>query len=372
MFWHDHFATGSSKVRLAQVMMGHMETLYENSLLPFRTILEAVSKDPAMLIWLDSQDNRKAAPNENFARELLELFTMGVDNGYTEMDIKEAARAFTGWSISQSRGRRSRSNEFSFDRTEHDDGQKVLLGSKGRFSGEDVLDVVCMQPQTGRYLVTKIWEYFAYAKPEKDLVDRLTRTFITSNLNVKDLLRYIMLSDEFVSLKAVGTKVKSPVDFCVLSARMIGVQKRERVNTERPEAFGSLLKVATSEMGMELLEPPDVAGWPAGTDWITAATVVKRINWANLLFLGEQQSMTRNRRQAPPFTAREFFSANTPVELADELIKVLDARLTDGQRDVVRSAAIRESGGTLTQKNFNAVGAAAGIVIFGSPGYQFF
>jgi uncharacterized protein (DUF1800 family) len=117
------------------------------------------------------------------------------------------------------------------------------------------------------------------------------------------------------------------------------------VNNDRPEAFGSLLKVATSEMGMELLEPPDVAGWPSGLGWISAATVTKKINWATLLFLGEQQSMTRNRRQAPPFTAREFVNASTPEEFADELVRVLDARLCSAQVEVVRSAAVDASGG---------------------------
>lgn len=371
LFWHDHFATGSSKVRQAQVMMQHMDTLFESSLKPFREILDAVSKDPAMLIWLDSQDNKKGTPNENFSRELMELFTMGVDNGYTEMDVREVARSFTGWTFNQSRSRRTRGVSFSFNADDHDDGQKVILKSEGRFGGEDVLDILCMQEETPQFLVQKFWEYFAYENPESELVERLSKGFRSNGLSITWLLKAIMFSDEFYSAKAVGTKVKSPVDFCVSTARMIGVQRRERVNTDRPEAFGSLLKVATSEMGMELLEPPDVAGWPSGLGWISAATMVKRINWAALLFLGEEQSMTRNRRQAPPFTAREFFSAGTPEAFADELIKVLDAQLTSDQRAIVRAAAVDESGGRLTENNFNAVGAATAKVIFGSPRFQF-
>ncbi len=296
---------------------------------------------------------------------------MGVDNGYSEKDIQETARAFTGWTFAQSRSRRARSNGFSFNSNNHDAGQKRILGSEGRFSGEDVLDIVCLNPQTARHLVWKIWEYFAYVNPEKELVERLSQGFIHSRLDIKWLLKEVMLSPEFVSEKAIGTKVKSPVDFCIASARMIGVQNRERINSTRPEAFGSLLKVATSEMGMELLEPPDVAGWPSGLQWISAATVVKRIKWASLLFLGEEQSMTRNRRQAPPFTAREFFQASTPESFADELIKKLDARMTPEQVAVVRSAARDKANGRLTYENFNEVGAAAAMVIFGSPGYQF-
>lgn len=372
LFWHDHFATGASKVRQAQVMMQHMDTLYGAALSPFRDILEAVSKDPAMLIWLDSQENKKGKPNENFARELMELFTMGVDNGYSEKDVQEVARSFTGWTFSQARGRRSRDVSFTFNSGDHDDGQKVILGSEGRFGGDDVLDILCMQMETPQYLVKKIWEYFVYDNLDEELIEKFASGFRTNRLSIKWLLREIMLSEEFYSPRAVGTKVKSPVDFCILSARMIGVQKRERVNSDRPEAFGSLLKVATSEMGMELLEPPDVAGWPSGLGWISAATVTKRINWATLLFLGEQQSMTRNRRQAPPFTAREFFTAKTPEELADELVTVLDARFSSAQVEVVRSAAVDASGGRLTVQNFNEVGAATAKVIFGAPQFQFF
>lgn len=370
LFWHDHFATNSTKVRLAQAMSQHMETLYENSLGSFRDLIGAVSKDPAMIIWLDQQDNTKASPNENFAREVMELFTLGVDNGYTEEDIQEAARAFTGWTYAQRRGRGNRSTGFNFDQANHDAGSKTLFGKVGNFDGDDVLDMLCAKPGTARHLTEKVWEYFAYEKPEAKVIDRISEEFRDSGLKIKTLLRSVMLAEEFYSDRALGTRVKSPVDFCVGTARAIGVQRLERADAARPVAFGSLMKVATRDMGMELLSPPDVAGWPHGRAWISSATMTKRIAWANLLFLGEQQSLTRNRRQAPPFTAREFFRAQTPAELAVELVKVLDAPLGAEQIQTVVDAANRVGRGSLTAQNFNEIAAEVAKIIFGAPEFH--
>lgn len=370
LFWHDHFAVSATKVRLAQVMLGHMEAVYQNSLAPFRTLIGAACKDPAMVIWLDLQDNTKDAPNENFAREVMELFTLGVDNGYTEGDIREAARAFTGWTYTQRRGRGNRTTAFSFDRTVHDSGQKTFLGKTGELDGDAVLDILCNDPRTSLYIARKAWEYFAYEDPDAKTVERIARAFKDSGLQTKALVRAIMTDDEFYSERAVGTRVKSPVDFCVGTARAIGVQRLERADAARPVAFGSLMKVATRDMGMELLAPPDVDGWPRGLEWITSATMTKRIAWAKLLFLGEQQSLTRNRRQAPPFTAREFFSAQTPMDLAKELIRVFDARLSANQERVVIAAAEEAASGPLTDGNFNEVAAKAATIVFAAPKFH--
>jgi hypothetical protein len=371
LFWHDHFATGSMKVRLAQAMLAHMDTLYENSLSPFRQLIGAVSKDPAMVIWLDLQDNKRGSPNENFAREVMELFTLGVDNGYSEEDIQAASRAFTGWTYSQSRRRGSRTISFSFDRSVHDSGFKTVLGQSGEFDGDDVLDILCGSPKTPRYIARKAWEYFAYQNPEPEIVERIAGEFEKSGLQVKSLIRAIMMDEAFYSAKAVGTRIKSPVDFRVGSARAIGVQRLERADAARPVAFGSLMKVATRDMGMVLLSPPDVDGWPSGTGWISSATMSKRIAWARLLFLGEQESLTRNRRQAPPFTAREFFAAQTPGELGAELVQAFAAPLSPSQTQLVRLAEMNAANGPLTQRNFNEVAAAAAAVIFGSPEFHF-
>lgn len=370
LFWHDHFATSSTKVRNAQAMLGHMDMLYANALGPFRTLIGAVSKDPAMIIWLDLQDNTKESPNENFAREVMELFTLGIDNGYTEEDIKEVARAFTGWQFKQSRRRGNRSLDFSFNPDAHDAGQKIILGQTGRFNGDQVLDILCKHPGTARHLSKKAWEYFAYPEPEPDTLNRITRVFIESGLNTKALIRAIMTDEQFYSEQAIGTRFKSPVDFCVSTARAIGVQKLERADADRPVPFGSLLKVATRDMGMALLEPPDVNGWPSGPEWITSSNMTKRIAWARLLFLGEQQSLTRNRRRAPPFTARDFFRATTPAELAKELITVLGASTTPAQTQLVVNAAVNAANGPLNYQNFNAVAAQAATVLFALPSFQ--
>ncbi len=371
LFWHDHFATSSAKVRNAQAMLGHMDTLYENSLKSFRELIEAVSKDPAMVIWLDLQENTRDAPNENFAREILELFTLGIDSGYTESDIREVARAFTGWQYRQSRRRGNRSIEFTKNLALHDQGEKRVLGHSGRFDGDQVIDILCKDPRTARYIAKKAWEYFAYENVETETLDRVAKKFYDSGLEIKTLIRAIMTDEQFFSERAVGTRVKNPVDFCVSTARAIGVQRLERAEASRPLPFGSLLKVATRDMGMSLLEPPDVNGWPSGAAWITSATMSKRIAWARLLFLGEQQSLTRNRRRAPSFTAREFFNARTPEELARELIVVLGAKTSRAQEKVIISAAVKASNGSLTNDNFNLVAAEAATVLFAMPSFQF-
>lgn len=370
LFWHNHFATASSKVRIAQAMLGHMDMLYDNALGSFRTLIGAVSRDPAMIIWLDLQENTKDSPNENFAREVMELFTLGVDNGYTESDIREVARAFTGWQYRQTRRRGNRSIEFAKILDIHDSGSKAILGQTGNFDGDDVLDLLCKHPGTARYIAKKAWEYFAYKDVEKETLDRVARAFFDSGLNVKVLIRAIMTDEQFYSERAIGTRFKSPVDLCVGTARAIGVQRIERADAARPAAFGSLMKVATKEMGMELLEPPDVNGWPSGPEWITSATMTKRIAWARLLFLGEQQSLTRNRRRAPPFTAREFFQATTPEELGRELVRVLGANASAAQEQIVVSAAQTASNGELTDQNFNSVAAEAATVLFALPAFQ--
>lgn len=370
LFWHDHFATGSSKVRNAQAMLAHMDMLYTNGLVPFRDLLGAVSRDPAMILWLDLQENTKDSPNENFARELLELFTLGVDNGYTESDIREIARAFTGWRFSQSRRRGGRSMAFEMNSNLHDQGRKTILGQSGNFDGDDVLDLLCKHPGTARYIAKKAWEYFAYPDVERETLNRVVRTFVDSGLSVRSLVRAIMTDEQFYSDKAIGTRYKSPVDFCVGTARAIGVQRLERADASRPAAFGSLLKVATRDMGMSLLEPPDVNGWPSGAEWITTGNMIKRMAWARLLFLGEQQSMTRNRRRAPPFTAREFFKSTSAEELGKELVSVLGARATPAQERVVITAAVKAANGRLTDQNFNTVAAEAAKVLFAIPAFH--
>lgn len=370
LFWHDHFATASSKVRNAQAMLAHMDTLYDHSLGTFRELLSAVAKDPAMIIWLDLQLNTKNTPNENFARELLELFTLGVDNGYSEKDIREVARAFTGWRFVQNRRRGNRTIAFAIDQSLHDDGVKSILGASGPFGGEDVIDILCSKPTTARFIAKKAWEYFAYPDPDPATIDRVAQAFRASGLSFKALVKAIMMDEDFYSSRALKTRVKSPVDFCVSTARAIGVHRLERADAARPVPFGSLLKVATRDMGMALLEPPDVNGWPSGAQWISSATMIKRIGWAKLLFLGEQQSLTRNRRQAPPFTAREFFTATSPEALARELVQVFGAKTTSSQEAVIVAAAVKAAGGRLTDQNFNRVAAEAATVIFGLPAFH--
>ncbi|HSI72242.1 MAG TPA: DUF1800 domain-containing protein, partial [Fimbriimonas sp.] len=194
LFWHDHFATSASKVAAPLTMWRQNEVLRENATGKFRQLLGQVSEDPAMIFWLDNQENVKGKPNENFAREVMELFTLGIGN-YTEKDVQEAARAFTGWSIQRLNREQSllknRQSEFLFRPLRHDGGTKTVLGRTGNLSGDDVLDILCERPRTAEYLTTKIWEWFVYPNPSKAIVDQFSRTFRDSGLHVGTLLKAI-------------------------------------------------------------------------------------------------------------------------------------------------------------------------------------
>jgi uncharacterized protein (DUF1800 family) len=226
-------------------------------------MLQAVSKDPAMLFWLDNQFNVKGKPNENFAREVMELFTLGVDNRYTEQDIKEAARAFTGWSIGRAPGAGQgprRMQQFVFRPFLHDDGEKTVLGERRNLTGEEVIDLLCNLPETSEYITKKIWEWFAYPNPEPALIVRLAKKFRADNLNTKSLLKEIMRSSEFYSPKAERSIYKSPVDFTVVTMRQLGVSQALSAALARaPEnTRGQLQPVQAAyssmrSMGMHLL-----------------------------------------------------------------------------------------------------------------------
>lgn len=264
LFWHNHFATGSSKVNNPKAMYDQNQLFRQYALGNFRELTQAVAKDPAMIQWLDNNTNRKGNPNENFARELFELFTLGIGN-YTEQDVKEAARAFTGWFARPDTG-------FTFQRNQHDDGQKSVLGHIGNYNGDDVVDFAVRHPATARFLTTKLWSWFAYEDPEPALISRLADRFAASDYDVKGLMRDILLSDEFYSDKAQRALIKNPVEFTVGLVRGLGIQTDFK-DVQQP----------LSRMGMTLFNPPNVAGWPGGATWINAGTLLERLNLVNRL-----------------------------------------------------------------------------------------
>jgi len=373
VFWHDHFATSASKVLGGPIMHAQNELLRKHATGNFREFLTEISKDPAMLFWLDNQFNVAGKPNENFAREVMELFTLGVDNGYTENDIKEAARAFTGWSIGRVNNRGPRPGQgFIFRPNLHDRGEKSVIGRTGNLTGEQVIDILCEMPETAEYLTKKIWEWFAYPNPEPAMISRMARKFQRDNLNIKSLVKDIMKSSEFYSPKAERAIYKSPVDFTVVTLRQLGAGQAvmQSLQGETENVRGRLAPIQVAyqsmkSMGMQLLYPPDVAGWETGANWITSATMMERINWGNKLF-GQAKTGAQLRFQSFPI----FEKDPTPEGLTKKLVSIFDAPIPAYKLPKLVEAAKIATKGPLTRQNANVASAAVTRLIFAAPEFQ--
>jgi len=227
-----------------------------------------------MLVWLDNARSRKGAPNENFAREVMELFTLGVGH-YSEQDVKEAARAFTGWSIDPATG------AYRYRPFFHDGGEKVVLGRRGRLDGDDVLDILLAQPQTANFIAEKMWREFVSPTPDEAEVQRWGALFRAAHYEVKPLLRAVLLSDAFWSPGNRATLVKSPVDVVVGTLRTFDVHPADL----RPAA------IACAVLGQNLFSPPNVKGWPGGDAWIDSATLLGREQFVDRVFRGADRGI---------------------------------------------------------------------------------
>ncbi len=299
LFWHGHFATSQTKVRFNHLMLTQNETLRRLGTGPFRELCAAMVRDPAMLVWLDGRQSQAKAPNENFAREVMELFTLGEGN-YTEENIREAARCFTGWTVRMENG------EAFFAARRHDDGRKKLFGKSGDFSAEDAVEIICSQPRCAEFLAAKLWTFYAYPQPAPDLVKSLAAHYRENDLRTGDLLRMIFTHPEFYSPRARATQVKSPVQWMVQAARETGRQLLPP---------GMALPLA-AELGQNLFMPPSVKGWDGGTAWINSATLIRRSNTARLLAVA-----------APPWPVAE---ADSMDAVAWERVAPREARVDAG------------------------------------------
>jgi uncharacterized protein (DUF1800 family) len=265
LFWHGHFATAISKVGQPSLMFAQNETLRTNALGRFDDLLTAVYKDPAMLIWLDGQRNVKGAPNENWGREVMELFTLGAGN-YTEDDVHACAAAFTGWRIGVD-------GQALFVPRLHDDSPKTLLGQTGSWSSDDAVRILAAHPATGRFLATKLWKFFASDSPSQAVIGRLAQSYADNDHSIRAMVTALFTMPEFYAQSARTGHVKSPVEFIVGAVRQLHLQQ---VDTRTFPLYLSLL-------GQELFNPPNVGGWPGGTNWISAATMLNRFNFASHL-----------------------------------------------------------------------------------------
>jgi Protein of unknown function (DUF1800) len=260
LFWHGHFATGENKVRDYRMMLRQNLMFRANASGRLQDLLVGILKDPAMLVYLDNGENVKAHPNENFGRELLELFTMGVGN-YTERDVREAARAFTGWT-----------NDvlvFKFDASQHDFSEKTFLSTKGPLDGGDIIDTILKQPVTGEFVAAKLYRFFVREDVAASVRADLGRSFRDSGYQIKPLLKRIFLSKDFYAAPSYATQIKSPVHLVVSTYRKMGLTAIPTI----PDV-GRM----TGALGQSLFDPPNVAGWAGGRTWITPSTLLQRGN----------------------------------------------------------------------------------------------
>ena len=342
LFWHNHFATSSAKVQ-DFFMFNQNSLLRANSLAKFDDLLLKVSQDAAMLIWLDNITNVLGSANENFARELQELFTMGIndvvtgDQNYTEQDVKEVARAFTGWNYV----RRPPFN-FQLNANQHDNGTKTIYGQQSNFSGQDVITIISGRPATARYLTWKLFNFFVYpvtnSSADKATIDKFSKVYINNNHSIKELVRAIFVSDEFFSERAFFSLVKQPVELVVGAVRMLGASYSP--GTPNNRGGSSVPPNSARNMGQDIFAPPDVAGFDSNLGWVNTASMLERFNYTNIFATNRNttnpgvsvsndklKSYTKGNSKK---TVKKFFSVLGPLNPGTSTRKMLQTYLETG------------------------------------------
>ena len=286
LFWHGLFATGYSKLNQARALLNQIDMFRNHGLGRFDNLLVELSKDPAMLLWLDNTDNHKGAINENYGRELLELFSMGIGN-YTEDDIKECSRAFTGWTLGNAEYMAVRAGKdsiwpysriawhFQFRDWDHDDGEKTFLGETGNFNGEDIIEIIARQESTARFVCTRLFQFFAADKVEgegEQVIADMMKAYFDSGYEIRAVLRTLFLSDYFTAETARYARVKGPVELLVGAIRQAGSYREPTLGVHHLAFQGFY-------MGQGLLQPPSVEGWHEGMEWIDSGSLVERVNF---------------------------------------------------------------------------------------------
>ena len=297
LFWHGVFATGWTKVDVPKMMIRQIDMFRRYGLGNYHDLLVRLSRDPAMIMWLDNIDNHKDGVNENYGRELLELFSMGVGN-YTEVDVREASRAFTGWTVRNATLQAHRcsrnltepfgrcDSQFEYIADDHDDGEKTFLGETKAFTGEEIIDKVCQQPATARFVARHLYNFFVADEAQvpawqivppqdPDAIETLMDAFTKNGYEIRSVLRVLFNSDFFK--KAAFKKVKSPAELVVGTARLAK-------SYQFPESDDIQLGPLPGTMGQDLLDPPSVEGWHTGAEWINSANLMQRVNFATEQF----------------------------------------------------------------------------------------
>ncbi len=312
LFWHGHFATSAQKVKNSHWMWRQNETFRRHALGSFKTLLREISRDPAMMIYLDFARSQAQHPNENWARELMELFTLGLGH-YREEDIREAARAFTGYRLNLS------NQQFRFDPSEADHGAKKFLGRSGNFSGDDILEIIVAQPACAEWIGRKLGRFFVADDPAPAFVTAIADSLRRNDFELRPVLREVFLSAEFYSDRVLRAQIKSPVQFLVQSCKLLATALPLRMATQN----------ALQQMGQVLFAPPNVKGWDGGKSWISTSTLLFRYNFAKYLLDGAGKRGPAAVRRAPVDLAPII-----PAELREQpkaLIAHLARRLYQAQ-----------------------------------------
>jgi uncharacterized protein (DUF1800 family) len=297
LFWHGVLATGYTKLNQPKQILHQIAMFRRHGLGSFRTLLVEVSKDPAMIFWLDNKDSHKEAVNENYGRELLELFSMGVGN-YTEHDVRQCSRAFTGWTIrnaSLHTARVARDSvwpygrldwQFEYRDEDHDAAEKTFLGHAGTFNGEEIIEIICRQPATARFIARHLYNFFVADEPpvptwqtvppaDPEAIQILMDALVTHAYDIRAVMRALFNADFFKHARF--TRVKSPTELVVGTVRLAGGHRF-------PDVEDIKLALETGYMGQQLLDPPSVEGWHTGPEWINSATLMSRVNFASQQF----------------------------------------------------------------------------------------
>jgi len=283
LFWHQLFATGVSKVDHYDEIVMMVATFRDKGMGNYKELLQDMARNPAMIYWLDNYENHADAVNENWGRELLELFSMGVGN-YTEVDVREASRAFTGWTIEPKlpRGPIGRHDwHFTYLPEDHDDGEKTFLGESGNLNGDDIINIICEHPATANFIARHLYNYFvadeaqvpawAVTPPrDQDAIDALADAFIESNYNIKATLKVLFNSDFFKNARFA--RLKNPAEVVVGTLKLVG-------GYEFPAPGLGELSRQPNYMGQDLLNPPSVEGWHTGVEWINSGSLMRRVNF---------------------------------------------------------------------------------------------
>lgn len=347
-FWHGHFTSSIVDVKFASLMSAQNNLFRQNALsTDFKAFTKLVARDPAMLIYLNNDENRKGAPNENWARELMELFVLGIGN-YTEDDVKQAARAFTGWTIDKAAGK------FVFRPQQHDADSKTFMGVTGNLNGDDIIDIIFGQPPHAKFMARELFRFFVYDDPDEATVARFADIYAKSGLSIKELMRQMLLSPEFRSDKAFYALIKSPGEYCV------GALKALSANITDLKTLNGV-SAAMATQGQQLWNPPNVGGWPGMRNWINSTTFFNRANFAQGI-VNIDNNMTTD-----PVEIAKADGKTTPADIVDHFLEILlQVDPTPGYRDSLLTYA-----GSFRDAK-DADGKIRGIVrlIMSSPDYQ--